>query len=132
MESINSIPKNIYEGYIWYSNSKEPIVIKGEEFSFNEKENSNPFVIEALLFDRKNQISITVKHTGRYIIQMVDLKNLPNGSILSGSKKYFPHRLGNSVSKVCFKQLWIPEKDDNCEGMNVLVIKAFIFTGFKY
>jgi CRISPR type III-associated protein (TIGR04423 family) len=132
MESINDIPKGIYEGYIWYSDRNMPIVIQGEEFCFNEKESVNPFVIEALLFDRANQISITIKHTGRYIIQIVDLKNLPERSVLSECKEYFPHRLGKNVSKMCFKQLWVPEPDRNCEGMNVLNMKAFIFTGFKY
>ncbi len=133
MKSINDIPKSKYEGYIWYSNEKQPIVLSGKDyFSFDENENDNPFVIEALLFDKENQVSITIRHTGTFLIKIFDLKNLPQNAILSDTKEYYPHRLGNEVSKVCFKQLWIPEKDLNCEEMEVFNMKAFIFTGFKY
>ncbi len=130
--NINEIERRKYEGYVWYSDKREPRkVLTGEEFSFNEKENANPFVIEALLYDRENEISIIVKHTGRHIISEIDLKNLPEGSVLSDEKKYYPHRLGDNILKVNFKQLWIPEADKNCKGMKVLNLRAIVFTGLE-
>lgn len=132
MKNINKITKRKYEGYIWYSHKEEPKVLFGEEdFAFNEPDHANPFVIEALLYDRENEISVMVKHAGRHIISEIDLKNLPSEAVLSDEKQYYPHRLNKKVSKVGFKQLWLPERDENCEKMEVLHLKAIVFTGFE-
>ncbi len=136
---LAQIPKRKYQGYIWYSDGEQkigeskqkPDVLKEfKEFSFAETE-SNPFVIEALLYSKEEDISVMVRHTGKYHITEYNLKELPKNAILETEKEYFPHRLDIN-NKVCFKQLWIPEKDSNCADMEVLNLKAIIFTGFNH
>ncbi len=137
---INEIPKRKYEGYIWLSDQKEPKVLhkepvdfskpipyKGKDYDFTI-ENHNPFIIEALLYCEEENISVTVKHTGKYHIHEIDLKKTSEGAVLE-TVEYLPHRL-NGVSKVYFKQLWLPEPDENCNDWDVLKMKALIFTGF--
>lgn len=130
MTAITNIPKRKYDGYVWFSDQKEPVTLIQKEYSFEDTK-ENPFVIEALLWNTEEEISIMVRHTGKYHIQEFKLNELPAGHELV-EKVYLPHRLGDKVKHVCFKQLWIPEKDPFCEEMEVMTMKALIFTGFKY
>ena len=126
---INDINAQKYEGYAWLSDKGKPEILRNIAFDFSKYEDGkNPFIIEALLFDKANNKSIHITHTGKYHIKEFDLNDLPEGSELV-DVKYLPHRL-NGVKKVCFKQLWVPEKDEHCEDLPVLKMKALIFTGF--
>jgi CRISPR type III-associated protein (TIGR04423 family) len=111
------------------SDAKEPKVLNNEEFNFSTI-GVNPFIIEALLYCEEEDVSLTIRHTSKYHINEINLNNLPEGVELEDID-YLPHRL-QGVDKVCFKQLWIPENDENCEGWSVLKMKALVFTGFKY
>jgi len=127
---INEIKSRKYEGYVWLSNADKPIVLPKEEFDFSTiKENDNPFIVEALLYCKEENVSVTIRHTGKYHINEFDLNNLQEGAVLE-KVQYLPHRLDN-IEKVNFKQLWLPEKDENCLNMEVLKMKALIFTGFE-
>jgi CRISPR type III-associated protein (TIGR04423 family) len=128
MNKLSEIKNRKYTGYIWMSDEKKP-VFYNEGFDFSDI-GINPFIIEALLFCKEENISLTIRHTGKYHINEIDLNDLPEGAELVDIE-YLPHRL-NGIDKVCFKQLWIPEKDKNCEGWPVLKMKALVFTGFKY
>jgi CRISPR type III-associated protein (TIGR04423 family) len=121
--------KGNFEGYIWLSDQKNPIILNNESFDFTSI-GINPFVVEALLFDKNNNISIHVQQAGIYIITAYNLTGLAQqiGSIIE-DKAYLPHRL-NGVKKVNFKQIWLPEADENCADMPVLTMKAIIFCGF--
>lgn len=128
--NIADIPDGNYEGYVWLSGSRNPKILRKDTFDFKNYGNeTNPFVIEALLYDEDRNTSILIRHTGKYHIGEYDLNALPDGAELK-KVKYLSHRLGD-ISKVCFKQLWIPEKDKNCQGWPVLTMKALIFTGFE-
>jgi len=128
INKLSDIPSKKYQGYVWYSDEKKPTVLHNKEFCFTD-EHINPFVVEALLYCQEDNTSLMVQHTGKYTGHQFDLNNLPEGAQLE-KKEYLPHRLGD-VSQVCFKQLWIPEGDSNCEDMEVLTLKAIIFTGFE-
>lgn len=126
---LSQIPELDYEGYIWYSDTAKPILAKAFDF---KSVGINPFIQEALLFCKEKDISVMVRHTGKYHISEFDLNALiSNGAELGEEKKYYPHRLDIGDKKVCIRQLWIPEKDENCGGMEVLTLRAHIFTGFK-
>jgi len=124
---FTDIPDYSYEGYIWMSDEKEPTVLNNESFDFS-KINTNPFVIEGLLYSKNEKISIHIQHTGEYQIFEYHLNDYAQSSIVE--KEYLPHRLDN-VSKVRFKQIWLPELDENCEGMEVLTLKSIVFCGFN-
>jgi len=134
MNNLSEIKNRKYSGYIWMSDKKEPEVLNDESFDFS-KVGVNPFMIEALLYCKDENISLTIRHTGKYHINEIDLNSLPVGAELVDIE-YLPHRLKDEkkaidVKKVCFKQLWTPENDANCEGWPVLKMKALVFTGFK-
>ncbi len=128
MTAITDIPKIKYEGYVWLSNEKYPTVLDKQEYDFT-KVKENPFVIEALLWNEEEKTSIMIRHTGKYHIQEFKLDELPAGHELV-EKAYLPHRL-DKVKHVYFQQLWIPEPDAFCAGMEVMTMKALIFTGFN-
>ncbi len=134
---MEAITKHIYltdiqdldfEGYIWLSDSKEPKVLRTEKYDFSKVE-LNPFIVEGLLYNESSKTSIHIQHTGDYQIFEYDLKNLSQIGQLE-EVSFLPHRL-SGLEKVNFKQLWVSEPDENCEGMEVLKMKALIFCGFK-
>lgn len=125
--NLTDIPDYSYEGYIWLSDEKEPTVLNNESFDFS-KINTNPFIIEGLLHSKNENVSVHIQHTGEYQIFEYHLNDYAQSSIVK--KEYLPHRLEN-VSKVKFKQIWLPEPDENCEGMEVMTLKAIVFCGFN-
>lgn len=136
LDNLSDIPKLTYEGYVWFSNKKEPQILDKALFDSIQFE-ENTFIIEALLWNAEDGgTSIIVRHTGKYHIQEFKLNELPTGHELV-EKVYLPHRLGNKVKHVYFQQLWIPEEDPLCfnhetnKGMEVMTMKALIFTGFN-
>tara|TARA_R110002124_G_scaffold193164_2_gene360404 strand:+ start:720 stop:1154 length:435 start_codon:yes stop_codon:yes gene_type:complete len=134
LTKLTDMPERKYQGYVWYSDQKEPKVLQNEIFRF-ENIGLNPFVVEALLWHEDDKtagdgISVMVRHTGTYHIHEFEMDNLPEHCELV-EKEYLPHRLGNNIEKVKFKQLWLPEKDPNCLDMEVLTMKALIFVGFE-
>ena len=128
MNKLSDIKNRKYTGYIWKSDDKRPLVLINEEYDFSLVK-TNPFIIEALLYSEQDKISLTIKHTGRYHINEIPLNKLEEGAELQ-DRAYLPHRL-NGVEKVCFKQLWLPEIDENCNKLPVLKMNALVFTGFK-
>jgi CRISPR type III-associated protein (TIGR04423 family) len=137
LDNLSDIPKLTYEGYVWFSNKKEPQILDKALFDSIQSE-ENTFIIEALLWNAEDGgTSIMVRHTGKCHIQEFKLKELPAGHELV-DKVYLPHRLGDKVKHVCFKQLWVLQEDPLCfdnetkKGMEVMTMKALIFTGFKY
>lgn len=130
-KELSAIQQRKYIGYVWMSDKEEPIVLEQPtEFDFSSI-GVNPFVQEALLFSEEENISVMVRHTGEYYISEFELGNFPNEYELV-EKQYYPHKkLGFKDTRVCISQLWLPKKDDNCEEMEVLTLKAHIFTGFK-
>ncbi len=129
LNELKQIPDGIaFDGYVWLSDKKKPEVLRGEPFNFSDIE-QNPFVVEALLYNAENEVSYHIRHAGRYHIHKYDLKNLSEG-IKAEDVAYLPHRL-DGVTKCKFKQIWIPEEDSYCEGMEVLTMKALVFVGFE-
>lgn len=127
MKVITDIPNKLYQGYVWLSDQKYPIVLDNKQHDFTQLK-ENQFVIEALLWNAEEQISIMVRHTGKYHIQEFKMDELPKGNQLI-EKAYLPHRL-DGVKHVYFQQLWIPKEDALCENMEVMTMEALIFTGF--
>ena len=134
-DALIDLPPLKYEGYLWLSNKRTPEVFHGETIDFAQWEAINPFIIEGLLYNRAKQFSVLIRHTGTYTIRGYDLTKIPQKGILE-PVEFLPHRLNKTkgkppIEKVEFQQLWLPEKDANCENMEVLSMRALVFTGFK-
>jgi CRISPR type III-associated protein (TIGR04423 family) len=117
-----------YVGYIWPSNSNKP-ELKDFDLSKYSDEN-NPFIVEGQLYSKTAEKSYSIKYVdGKHIVTEYDLKLLPEEYDL---KEFIPNRIIYGVSKILFRQYWMPRKDELCEGMEVLVPAAYVFIGFEY
>ena len=125
--TLDSLPNLNYQGYIWLSDADKPIVLQNEAFDFS-KININPFIVEALLFNEEKEVSLHIQHTDKYHITEYHVNQFDVADVVD--IEFLPHRLVG-VSKVKFKQIWIPQPDTNCAGMDVLNLKAIVFSGFK-
>lgn len=121
LNNLSEIGAN-YKGYFWMSDTSNPTVFNG---SFSN--NTNVFVVEALLTD--GQKSIMISHNGQLNIFEYDLEVLDASGAVLEDISFETHRL--TEKKAMFKQLWLPEEDPLCEGMEVLTLKAQIFVGFE-
>lgn len=133
-DSLDDIPNGDYEGYFWASNSKEPKKIL-DESSLTEMKSihGNPFVMEALLYDRKAEISIHVQHTGRQQIICYNWKAFDESSLISEHQDkatFIPQKI-NGIKCLEFQRIWKKEKDPLCADKDVLKMYALVFTGFK-
>ena len=129
-----------YEGYLWYSNEKKPMVFDGSEPvpEMNLDEEKNPFIIEGNLWDEDGRNSIMIRYVdGEYIVRRTkvkeeELSRAYSQAYESGSptlKKYLAHRI-EGVKCLCFLQYWQAEPDDMCEKMCVLRPSKLVFIGF--
>jgi CRISPR type III-associated protein (TIGR04423 family) len=119
------IEKSKYQGYLWYSDNKEPQVLNNEVFELEIADNANPFVIEGQLFD--GQKSISIKYVdGKYIVNTYDLNTLDG---VMQEQTFHSHRMEGKLLK--FIQIWKNQSDELCEGMQVLQPAELVFVGFN-
>lgn len=119
------IEKSKYQGYLWYSDKKEPQVLNNEVFELQIADDANPFVIEGQLYDGMKSISIKYVD-GKYIVNTYDLNAL-DGEIQE--QMFHSHRMEGKLLK--FKQIWKKQPDELCENMHVLQPAELVFVGFN-
>ena len=122
------IDKSTHQGYLWYSDEKEPRVFNNEEFELEMAENTKPFIVEGHLFDGINSISIKYVD-GKYIINKYVVKkdDFKSPNVI---KEFLPNRM-KGIEKLCFLEYWKPQKDNLCEDMEVLQPAELVFIGFN-
>lgn len=139
-----------WEGYLWMSNSQNPLVNKDMPRTIDLSPNANPFIVEGELFDNSSKTSYSIRYIdGEYHIydeNVVDVNwlNLVNQKEAVGKKKdsegndvafvvrridYFSNRMGGRWLK--FLRYWEEKKDENCMNMSVLTFTKNVFVGFK-
>lgn len=120
------IEKSRYEGYIWFSDQKEPKVFNNEEFELEIADDKNPFIIEGQLFDSTNNKSVSIKYVdGEYIVKPYDVQENERDN----AQEYLSNRMDDR--KLLFVQRWEEQPDDLCEGMQVLQPAELVFVGFN-
>ena len=119
------IEKNIYQGYIWTSDSDGPIVIDDKEFELEIEDNAIPFVVEGMLATKSK--SIAIKYVdGKHRIVVTDLD-------LDGEYDevtFAAHRM-EGIKGLQFRRYWKEVENDLCLGMKELVPANLVFVGFK-
>lgn len=136
-KNLYDIPNGSYKGYYWLSGSDEPIIVDGDVekirnfkplISYQDK-SCNLFIVEGMLWDATNEISIMISHRGKYNIIVYRLKDIRlNEDLEIEPQVFLAHKL-KDINYVSFSQLWLPETDSLCEGMKVLRMQAQIFCG---
>ena len=129
-QSLDQIPNLAWEGYIWLSDKTEPTVLHKDTFNFNSLSKTS-FVVEALLYHSDSQESIHVQYTGAYQISGYNLKAIASSDAELKDCSYLPHRLGEGVKAVQFKQVWEDENDALCNDFPVKTLVATVFCGLK-
>ena len=127
MESNITIPSGeSFQGYYWLSDKDNPVVIDGHFDGMELEDQSNPFVIEAQLYDKLSKISYGVKYIdGRYYVN----KSPVTADIVNNAKSFVSKWDGNI--RLLFSNVWEAEKDPLCCDMEVLMPHNQIFVGFK-
>ncbi|WP_259015106.1 TIGR04423 family type III CRISPR-associated protein [Emticicia fluvialis] len=123
---LTDIPDYQYEGYVWMSDKQKPEVFMNKPFNANGHQ-QNPFIIEGLLWAKKEKVSIHIRHTGKYLIHKYEMNDQ---DLSEDINQYLAHKI-EGIKKLKFKQVWEPEKDPFCEDMEVLKMKALVFIGFE-
>jgi CRISPR type III-associated protein (TIGR04423 family) len=143
------------EGYIWFSDATEPIVlscdnIKGDNgnvgLSFDDyaieinggkcivnkdgKESLIPFIIEGFFICNDTSYSIKMVD-GKYYIFSKELNSKGDKEEFS-EIKYYTNRFGENISQLVFRKYWKEEADALCENMKVLTPTENIFVGFEF
>lgn len=122
-----------YEGYIWYSDEKEPRVFSGDEPVDVEKllrdDADRHFVVEGNLWNEETRESIAIRYAdGQYRVRRAEVSGIV--SELVTDKTFVPHKI-DGVKALKFKQLWEEQEDPLCECMPALRPKRLVFVGFK-
>jgi CRISPR type III-associated protein (TIGR04423 family) len=118
------IPKGNYVGYYWLSDENAPRKYSEQEFNQAAK-TINPFIIEANLWDSNQQVSVSVRHTGRYHVQVYDLSQY---DAIDEEQSFISVK---NIPPLKFKALWREQADSFTLGMPVLKFVANAFVGFK-
>jgi len=130
LQKLTEIPEGTYEGYLWLSDEEAPRLVNTLEPERYERNGlpANPFIREGFLFDEKAGVSVAIRHVpGKYHIHSVFLEQLPQERE-EHALTFLAHKALPGPLK--FREIWLPEPDDLCDGLNVLRKKAVIFTGF--
>ena len=145
LSSLSDIPSDIeYSGYVWISNDPKPIVIIDNTYDFSKKFDK-AYIIEAYLYSKEKNLSISVKHLdGKDLISQIDLNGL---DISKENENISKHRyiadaaITNKYKEITdenkkviyldFIQYWDYEEDELCENLKVLKPTWVAFVGFE-
>ena len=132
-EEIAKIPDKLYEGYYWPSDESKPVVLLNEKLDKSVfKTTSLPFIVEAHLYAKEEQISIHVKYIdGKYWITQTNL-NIEYGSIRD-TTTYIAHDIEKEGKKINYFQMieaWQAESKKHLAEMETLSPAWTAFVGF--
>ncbi|WP_100629775.1 TIGR04423 family type III CRISPR-associated protein [Algoriphagus formosus] len=128
---ISAIDLNLeYEGYLWQSDSKKPLILKNSKVPQDIFTNL-PFVIEGYLFcASQNGLSIKISHfDGAYHVFAVELNQISNDRLTSNS--FVARNFDQDIKFINSVQFWESVPDELCENMSVLEPAWVAFSGFN-
>lgn len=125
----NEIEQGNYQGYYWMSDETAPHLLNGEPFTLQLNNDTNPFVIEAQLYN-DNGISYSIKYfDGNYLIHKYDTNQLAKqANTIVDTLIFNGHRMEGKALK--FNRYWREVSDDLLCGLTTLEPKEFVFIGF--
>lgn len=127
--SKEAIPyQHTYQGYLWYSDAKEPEVIDNVPFT-PDMLTPMPFVVEGNLYSKDAGISIQIRNVdGDYHIAQIDLSNLEIGTF--NKQTYIGHRTSD-FPKYAMIEAWEKVQDEQLDGLTTLEPIWSAFYGFQ-
>lgn len=120
-----------YTGYLWMSNSAEPLVLATPgtvDSALFEK--NNPFVAEGQLYDSESDVSVSIRYAdGRYYTVRYENARGADDDPLTDDVVYCNVRMAPEL-KLKFRRRWKLVEDANCEDMKAPSIEREVFIGF--
>lgn len=135
---INDIPRDHkFEGYLWKSNDKAPIILNHEPLPEVFFDDANPFVVEAELWDSDNNKSYALHQAGNQtILQCFEVMPEDFNSHDIDEVVYASHRMNDR--ELHFLEYWeerVAANGDSRQGacldMPALVMTRRVFVGFN-
>ncbi len=131
--ALADVPSSNFQGYVWFSDSSNPIELKNETFQFDSI-TVNPFIVEALLYSEELRMSYHIKHSGAYVITAYDWSLISDSETMRlKEKKYLSNRIDASEN-LKFVEVWLLESDNVTTNTNGTFqqwnLKAEVFKGF--
>lgn len=122
-----------YIGYLWYSDESKPRIFNPE---FLEKSmfTQLPFILEGYLYSAdEGGVCINIKNIeGEYHIHQINLQEVDQNCLERYSFLTTSAFRDLGIKKFKAIQFWSAEKDEFCEGMEVLQPAWIAFEGFEY
>lgn len=128
---IEEISALNYEGYLWYSDQKQPEYIDNDNLFQMEMLKKHPFVVEGALYSANENISITIRNLdGEYLIHQFDLKELDTENYRKIEHKWLVAK--DQARKARMVEVWQLEEDKHelCAKMPSYRPAFWIFNGF--
>ena len=133
---IKDIRPLSYEGYLWWSDRRDPEVFDGESVALPQ-EGANPFVAEGMLYNAEEGLSYSIRYVdGDYLVYEHVVSPADQDSPVNEEKVYESNRMDGR--KLCFLRYWEErvsrdnvEDVDGCDGLPVRVQTKDVFVGFK-
>ncbi len=117
---------NVLEGYVWLSDSQEPIVMPYDKLDKTRfLVSDNPFVVEAQYVDN-SKVSHSIKYVDGHYYEMTT-----NPGDLNEDDFYLCETHRMKGRRMIVAQMWKPEEDKLCMGFDVLKFKGLVFVGFE-
>ena len=105
-QNIIKLPRGIYKGYVWMSDSNKPQSYIDVETEFEFRSMTVPFVVEAMLMDRDGN-----NYMLKTINEKVYCKSYKKVDVCNGSKpKTFVANNIEGVKRIKMVQTWKPGK----------------------
>lgn len=122
-----------YTGYLWYSDENQPRIFTTEHIK-DSIFSKLPFILEGYLFSAEDGgLCLSIKNIeGDYRIHEVKLKEVNPRQIERFSFLTSSDFKSFGITKFKSLQYWSTEKDEFCEGMEVLQPTWIAFEGFEY
>ena len=127
---ISEITQTNYQGYLWYSDNKTPIIFTGDKtVAINERDDA--FIVEGLLWDAATRTSLRIYfHDGKqYIYRKEVTANELKGCEYTSQESYVSHRLQGR--RLSFLRYWQLVADEYCVGFDTLTPQSLVFVGFE-
>lgn len=139
---MTTIESAKYQGYLWYSDQRQPEVYLGNAsvVEFTLDESKNPFIVEGNLYDAERQLSISIKFAdGKYIVTKYDLGRIAADESVSEECHLTSSRIQETVdtdnAEKCeisvYKRIWKAAPDTLNGGRMVLKPFGLAFAGFR-
>ena len=128
--NLKDIKPYQYEGYIWMSDQRYPIIFNGAD-AISLPERDNAFIAEGFLWhpDTRTSIRITYHDGKQHVYETIISPEELQGCEYTSVETYISHRI-TGVTRLSFVRFWNLQSEELCEGFEVYTPQALVFTGF--